>query len=255
MFWNLIYFRWGCLTSVIVRNLLTNVHSGFAKVNLVIALSYCVYASGLRSMTVVFILFKQLLFLGRLYLLFQGALIHQELYYLLKDEKDVHLSLGSAQGNGIIKGGQVMSSKFCPNIYGDNPSSNRLFDAIVSHGISVIISDNRTSFRGHSWLFQILYLYTCIRCCQEGLFTESTWGNQTWRLKQSAERIKRTHHFECQYQSQEGDAMHMIWKAGSCKISSVRIRLHRENIFHQFQFTQNRDYGEALEQKWHDFNL
>lgn len=142
--------------------------------------------------------------------------------------------------------GQVMSSKFCPNIYGDNPSSNRLFDAIVSHSISVIISDNRTSFRGHCWLFQILYLYTCIRCCQEGLLTESTWGNQTWRLKQGAERIKGTHHFECQYQSQEGDAVHMIWEAASCKISSVWITLHRENIFHQFQFTQNCDYMEKL---------
>ena len=32
-------------------------------------------------------------------------------------------------------------SKFCLNIAGDTPSSNRLFDAIVSHCVPVIISD------------------------------------------------------------------------------------------------------------------
>ncbi|XWS51133.1 hypothetical protein CRYUN_Cryun12cG0150600 [Craigia yunnanensis] len=38
--------------------------------------------------------------------------------------------------------GQGMaSSKFCLNIAGDTPSSNRLFDAIVSHCVPVIISD------------------------------------------------------------------------------------------------------------------
>lgn len=33
------------------------------------------------------------------------------------------------------------SSKFCLNIAGDTPSSNRLFDAISNHCVPVIISD------------------------------------------------------------------------------------------------------------------
>lgn len=228
---------------------------GLLKVNLVIALLYCVYASGLRSMRIVFILFKPLLFWGGWIFCFRVLSSTKNFIIFLKMRKMCIFLLEALREIESLRGGQVMSSKFCPNIYGDNPSSNRLLDAIVTHGVSFIISDNRTSFRGHSWLFQILYLYTCIRCCQEALFTESTWGNQTWRLKQSAERIKGTHHFQCQYQSQEGGAVHMIWEAASCKISSVRIRLHRENRFHPFHFTQNRDYGEALEQKWHGFNL
>ncbi|TKY55091.1 arabinosyltransferase ARAD1 [Spatholobus suberectus] len=82
-------------------------------------------------------------------LYFQGAIyrkdggaIRQELYYLLKDEKDVHFAFGSIRRNGINQASQGMAlSKFCLNIAGDTPSSNRLFDAIVSHCVPVIISD------------------------------------------------------------------------------------------------------------------
>ncbi|QCE03892.1 glucuronyl/N-acetylglucosaminyl transferase EXT2 [Vigna unguiculata] len=71
-----------------------------------------------------------------------GGAIRQELYYLLKEEKDVHFSFGSIGGNGINQASHGMAlSKFCLNIAGDTPSSNRLFDAIVSHCVPVIISD------------------------------------------------------------------------------------------------------------------
>ncbi|KAI7728771.1 hypothetical protein M8C21_028700, partial [Ambrosia artemisiifolia] len=73
----------------------------------------------------------------------KGGVIRQELYYLLKDEKDVHFTFGSAGGGGIRKASTGMAaSKFCLNIAGDTPSSNRLFDAIVSHCVPVIISDD-----------------------------------------------------------------------------------------------------------------
>ncbi|KAJ1401614.1 Exostosin-like [Sesbania bispinosa] len=71
-----------------------------------------------------------------------GGAIRQELYYLLKDEKDVHFTFGSIGGNGINQASHGMAmSKFCLNIAGDTPSSNRLFDAIVSHCVPVIVSD------------------------------------------------------------------------------------------------------------------
>ena len=54
----------------------------------------------------------------------------------------MHFSFGSVAGNGIEQATQGMrSSKFCLNIAGDTPSSNRLFDYIVSHCVPVIISD------------------------------------------------------------------------------------------------------------------
>ncbi|KAK4404623.1 putative arabinosyltransferase A [Sesamum angolense] len=71
-----------------------------------------------------------------------GGMVRQELFYMLKNEKDVHFSFGNIKGDGIDKASQGMhSSKFCLNIAGDTPSSNRLFDAIASHCVPVIISD------------------------------------------------------------------------------------------------------------------
>jgi hypothetical protein len=73
----------------------------------------------------------------------QGGKVRQKLYQLLKDERDVHFTYGSVRQNGIRRATKGMaSSKFCLNIAGDTPSSNRLFDAIVSHCVPVIISDN-----------------------------------------------------------------------------------------------------------------
>ncbi|GJN07117.1 hypothetical protein PR202_ga24915 [Eleusine coracana subsp. coracana] len=73
----------------------------------------------------------------------KGGSIRQELYYMLKDEKDIYFAFGSVQDHGASKASQGMhSSKFCLNIAGDTPSSNCLFDAIVSHCIPVIISDD-----------------------------------------------------------------------------------------------------------------
>ncbi|KAL1831715.1 hypothetical protein ACET3Z_001366 [Daucus carota] len=62
-----------------------------------------------------------------------GGAIRHELYYLLKDEKDVHFSFGSVRANGIRQAGRGMvSSNCCLNIAGDTPSSHRLFDAIAT---------------------------------------------------------------------------------------------------------------------------
>lgn len=65
------------------------------------------------------------------------------MYYLLKDEKDVHFTFGSVGANGVSQAGRGMAtSKFCLHIAGDTPSSNRLFDAIATHCVPVIISDD-----------------------------------------------------------------------------------------------------------------
>jgi hypothetical protein len=63
----------------------------------------------------------------------QGGFIRQELYALLKDEKEVHFTFGNTQRDGIRKKMKACSlQKFFLNITGDTPSSNQLFDAISS---------------------------------------------------------------------------------------------------------------------------
>lgn len=163
-----------------------------------------------------------------------GGAIRQELYYLLKDEEDVHFTFGSALRSGVRQASQGMgSSKFCLNIAGDTPSSNRFFDAIVSHCVPVIISDDielpfedvldYSEFSIFVWASDAVkkgFLLKLLR----GINKEE-WTRMWFRLKEVA------HHFEYQYPSLPGDAVDMIWQAFARKKKSAINVNHRERIY------------------------
>ncbi|KAI3785696.1 hypothetical protein L1987_44820 [Smallanthus sonchifolius] len=167
-----------------------------------------------------------------------GGVIRQELYYLLKGEEDVHFTFGSAGGGGIRKASTGMaSSRFCLNIAGDTPSSNRLFDAIVSHCVPVIISDEIelpyedvldyskfSIFVPVSDACKNRYLMNLLRGVKREKWTEM-WEN----LKEIAP------HFEYQYPSRPGDAVDMIWKMVSRKISPLHYKARRKNRYNMSQ--------------------
>ncbi|KAF2288140.1 hypothetical protein GH714_004621 [Hevea brasiliensis] len=145
-----------------------------------------------------------------------GGLARQELFYLLKDEKDVHFQFGSVQKDGISKASQGMhSSKFCLNIAGDTPSSNRLFDAIASHCVPVIISDDIEL----PYEEVLDYSQFCIFVRTSDAVKEKFLinlirgiGKDEWtRMWQKLKEVE--HFFEFQYPSKEGDAVQMIWQA------------------------------------------
>ena len=74
---------------------------------------------------------------------FGFLIFRQELFYLLKDEKEARFQFRSVQKDWASKTSRGMhSSKFCLDIASDTPSSNRLIDAIASHCVPVIISDD-----------------------------------------------------------------------------------------------------------------
>ncbi|XVF54307.1 hypothetical protein PTKIN_Ptkin05aG0170700 [Pterospermum kingtungense] len=163
-----------------------------------------------------------------------GGAIRRELYYLLKDEKDVHFAFGTIQGNGINQAGQGMaSSKFCLNIAGDTPSSNRLFDAIVSHCVPVIISDKI----GLPFEDVIDYSEFCIfvrasDAVKKGYLLNLLRGVKRDKWTKMWEKLKEiVQHFQYQYPSQPCDAVDMIWEAVTHKVSSVQFGIHRENRY------------------------
>ncbi|XP_043697938.1 probable arabinosyltransferase ARAD1 [Telopea speciosissima] len=163
-----------------------------------------------------------------------GGIVRQELFYLLKDEKDVHFSFGSVSRDGINKASQGMhSSKFCLNIAGDTPSSNRLFDAIASHCVPVIISDEIELpyedvldysefciFVRTSDAVKKNFLIELIRSIKKEEWT------RRWKRLKEIEKF-----FEFQYPSQEEDAVQMIWQAVARKVPSVRLKLHKSKRF------------------------
>ncbi|WCJ27646.1 exostosin family protein [Euphorbia peplus] len=159
-----------------------------------------------------------------------GGFARQELFYLLKDEKDVHFQFGSVQKNGINKATQGMhNSKFCLNIAGDTPSSNRLFDAIASHCVPVIISDDIELpyedvldysdfciFVRTSDAVKEKFLINLIR----GI-SKDEWTRMWQRLKEIEP------YFQFQYPSKEGDAVQMIWQAVARKVPAIRMKMHK----------------------------
>ncbi|XVF11923.1 hypothetical protein REPUB_Repub08aG0069900 [Reevesia pubescens] len=163
-----------------------------------------------------------------------GGAIRQELYYLLKDEKDVHFAFGTIQGNGVNQAGHGMaSSKFCLNIAGDTPSSNRLFDAIISHCVPVIISDKiELPFEDVIDYSEFCIFVRASDALKKGYLMNLLRGIKTDQWNKMWENLKEiVPHFQFQYPSQPCDAVDMIWEAVARKVSSVRFRINRQNRY------------------------
>jgi putative arabinosyltransferase len=72
----------------------------------------------------------------------QGGKIRDTLFQILENEKDVIIKHGAQSRESRRMATQGMhSSKFCLHPAGDTPSACRLFDAIVSMCVPVVVSD------------------------------------------------------------------------------------------------------------------
>ncbi|KAL8250483.1 hypothetical protein R6Q59_034176 [Mikania micrantha] len=167
-----------------------------------------------------------------------GGVIRQELYYLLKDEKDVHFTFGSAGSGGIRKASTGMAaSKFCLNIAGDTPSSNRLFDAIVSHCVPVIISDEiELPYEDVLDYSKFSIFVPASYACKKGFLINLLRGVKRDKWTEMWENLKQiAPHFEYQYPSRPGDAVDMIWKMVSRKLSPLHYKSRRKNRYKMSQ--------------------
>ncbi|WOK96757.1 putative arabinosyltransferase ARAD1 [Canna indica] len=182
-------------------------------------------------------------------LYFQGAIyrkdggsIRQELFYLLRDEKDVHFSFGSISKDGVNSASRGMhSSKFCLNIAGDTPSSNRLFDAIASHCVPVIISDEiELPYEDILDYSTFCIFVRTSDALKKGFLIKLIRGVSRENWTRRWKRLKEIEgFFEYQYPSKKDDAVQMIWQAVARKVPAIRLKVHRSSRFAQFD-TQDR---------------
>ncbi|OAY44451.1 probable arabinosyltransferase ARAD1 [Manihot esculenta] len=173
-----------------------------------------------------------------------GGLARQELFYLLKDEKDVHFQFGSIQKDGVTKASKGMhSSKFCLNIAGDTPSSNRLFDAIASHCVPVIISDDiELPYEDVLDYSQFCIFVRTSDAVKEKFLINLIRGIGKDEWTQMWQKLKEVEHFfEFQYPSKEGDAVQMIWQAVARKVPSMRMKIHKSKRYSQSLMVNNRE--------------
>ncbi|GJP63441.1 hypothetical protein CLOP_g20521 [Closterium sp. NIES-67] len=171
-------------------------------------------------------------------LFFQGTIMRKDegyirklIFDMLHKEPDVRFVESKITGpQDIISAAEgLRKSRFCLNAAGDTPSSARLFDAIVSHCVPVVISNKIelpfetsidysefTLFVSHEDALRQGYLLRLLR----------TFPRDRWlRMWQNLQRVK--YHFEFQYPSQPGDAVSMVWREIRKKLPRVRLAINR----------------------------
>ncbi|KAJ1393246.1 Exostosin-like [Sesbania bispinosa] len=127
----------------------------------------------------------------------------------------------------------MRSSKFCLNIAGDTPSSNRLFDAIASHCVPVIISDEiELPFEDVLDYSEFCVFVRTIDAIKENFLINfiRSIGKDEWT--QMWNKLKEVEHFfEYHFPAKEGDAVQMIWQAVARKVPAMKLKLNRSKRY------------------------
>lgn len=151
----------------------------------------------------------------------------------------MHFTFGSVQAHGISKAGKGMaSSKFCLNIAGDTPSSNRLFDAIASHCVPVIISDEiELPYEDVLDYSEFCIFVRASDAVKKGYLLNLLRGIKQEEWTKMWEKLKEiVGQFEYQYPSQPNDAVDMIWQTVYRKKMRTELDLHRRTRYRRSQF-------------------
>lgn len=159
-----------------------------------------------------------------------GGKVRTKLIPILKGIKDVSYenSLVTEEGINISTHG-MRSSKFCLHPAGDTPSSCRLFDAIVSHCVPVIVSDNielpyedELDYTEFSVVFSVKEALTQdYMVNQLRQIPKERWLKMWRRLKEIS------HHYEFQYPPKKEDAVNMLWRQVKHKMPTAKLAVHR----------------------------
>lgn len=163
-----------------------------------------------------------------------GGIIRQQLYDILREEEGVHFTTGNTQRDGIRSATQGMrSSRFCLHLAGDTPSSNRLFDAIVSHCVPVIISDDiELPFEDFINYSEFCIFIRANDSLIPGHVISLLRGTDEVEWTAMWKRLKEVDlHYEYAYPIQPYDATSMIWRALEKKMSTVNFILHRRQRY------------------------
>ena len=168
----------------------------------------------------------------------EGGIIRQHLYELLRTEPDVVFATGATTSEGIRSATAGMrQSKFCLHLAGDTPSSNRLFDAVASHCVPLIISDDiELPFEDVLDYSEFCLFVNSSDALRPGFvtdllrdFTKAQWTRMHQRL------LEVQHHFQYQHPTQMGDAVHMTWDAITRKVPALTLARNKQRRYTRSQ--------------------
>lgn len=123
----------------------------------------------------------------------------------------------------------MRSSKFCLHPAGDTPSSCRLFDAIVSHCVPVIVSDQiELPFEDEIDYSQFSIFFSTKEALQPGYMVDQLRKFPKQKWTEMWKQLKNvSHHYEFQYPPKREDAVSMLWRQVKYKLPGVSLSVHR----------------------------
>uniref|UniRef100_A0A0V0IA40 Putative glycosyltransferase-like n=1 Tax=Solanum chacoense TaxID=4108 RepID=A0A0V0IA40_SOLCH len=154
----------------------------------------------------------------------------QQMKDMLSGQKDVVFEAAGISGKGVNESTNGMrSSKFCLHPAGDTPSSCRLFDAIVSHCVPVIVSDRiELPFEDELDYTEFSIFFSREEAKKEGYMLDQLRSVSKARWVEMWGYLKKiSHHFEYQYPPKKGDAVNMIWREVKHKLPATQLDVHR----------------------------
>ncbi|KAK0574594.1 hypothetical protein LWI29_025911 [Acer saccharum] len=157
--------------------------------------------------------------------------VRAKLAKILVGYNDVLYERSLATTKSIQESAQGMrSSKFCLHPAGDTPSSCRLFDAIVSHCVPVIVSDRiELPFEVEIDYSQFSVFFSVKEAIQPGYMVDQLRKIPKERWMEMWRHLKNiSPHYEFQYPPKKEDAANMLWRQVKHKLPSVELALHRQ---------------------------
>ena len=123
----------------------------------------------------------------------------------------------------------MRSSKFCLHPAGDTPSSCRLFDAIVSHCVPVIVSDQiELPFEDEIDYTRFSLFFSFEEALQPGYMVDKLRQFPKERWIEMWKQLKNiSHHYEFQYPPEKEDAVNMLWRQVKHRLPAVKLAVHR----------------------------
>ncbi|KAK4754008.1 hypothetical protein SAY87_002112 [Trapa incisa] len=158
------------------------------------------------------------------------GIVRAKLAKVLAGYDDVHYERSVASTENIKLSTEGMRlSRFCLDPAGDTPSSCRLFDAIVSHCVPVIVSDQiELPYEDEIDYTQFSLFFSFEEALRPNYMVQQLRGFRKERWVEMWMKLKNvSHHFEFQSPPRKEDAVDMLWRQVRHKLPAVQLATHR----------------------------
>ncbi|KAL8107533.1 putative arabinosyltransferase ARAD1 [Apium graveolens] len=168
----------------------------------------------------------------------EGGKIRDMLFKLLENEKDIVIKHGAQSRESRRMATQGMhTSKFCLHPAGDTPSACRLFDAIVSLCVPVIISDYiELPFEEVIDYKKVAVFVDSKSAVEPGYLVELLRSINPERILEYQEEMKKVKHYY-EYEDPDG-TVNEIWRQVSSKLPLIKLMINRDKRLVKREFTE-----------------